>query len=200
MAIEGLASKNPHLKRAWVQFVATHWHQDFVKPLIEIIQKCPPEDTHLRHAARISLRNCLGLRESWAVVKALPADATEVVMTEAVLSVENPLAADYLASAITSQKIPEHRSLPYVEHVGRYAAWDERTKVIRWAVGKSDKGWATTILSALVRGVQPRAPRPGQLAGLLNRVSVVDSDLILAHIWAELQASTPEARMLPSNS
>ena len=43
---------------------------EHVALLVEILQTCPSEDTHLRHAARVALRNALrDTRDGWAAAE-----------------------------------------------------------------------------------------------------------------------------------
>ena len=56
-----LAEGKPRVQRAVVDVMAAHPDADFVKPLLEFIPKISADDTHMRHAARIALRNCLEL-------------------------------------------------------------------------------------------------------------------------------------------
>ena len=50
---------NPHVGAPLVEAMTFHPHADFVAPLVELLKKCPPDDTHLKYAARVALRNCL---------------------------------------------------------------------------------------------------------------------------------------------
>src|SRR5205823_5813388 len=57
-AVSDVLSGDSKVQRAAVEAVIFHPHADFVAPLVELLKKCPADDTHLRHAARIALRNC----------------------------------------------------------------------------------------------------------------------------------------------
>src|SRR5262249_14628136 len=47
------------VRRAVVEALASHPHADNIKPLLALIPKIPAEDTHLKYAARLALRNSL---------------------------------------------------------------------------------------------------------------------------------------------
>ena len=54
-----IAKTDSHLARAAVEMMAGSPKAEFVAPLVELLKKTPDEDTHLRLAAKIALRNCL---------------------------------------------------------------------------------------------------------------------------------------------
>src|SRR5262245_54901620 len=83
----------PRLRRAVVGGMGFHPHPDFVDPLLKVLKECPADDTHLRHAARIALRNCLRDDE-----RAWPTDVrnAEPIYTEIALAIPTRQAAAYL--------------------------------------------------------------------------------------------------------
>lgn len=116
-AAKGLLQlKSPQVQRAAAEAITFHPHVDFVKPLVELLKATPAEDTHLRHAARIALRNCLRDDE-----KAWPKDKEyDSTIAEVALAIPNQKAADYLLWHISWESIKGDKLAPAAEHVARY--------------------------------------------------------------------------------
>ena len=52
-------SPDPHRRRAAAEYLILHPSAEAVPYLLNLLRTCPTEDTHLRHASRIALRNAL---------------------------------------------------------------------------------------------------------------------------------------------
>jgi len=52
-------SQDPHRRRAAVDYLILNPSADALSHLLDLLRTCPPDDTHLRHAGRIALRNIL---------------------------------------------------------------------------------------------------------------------------------------------
>ncbi len=50
---------NVRMKRAVIDGMTAHPHADFVEPLLAFAKTIPADDTHMKHAAKVALRNCL---------------------------------------------------------------------------------------------------------------------------------------------
>jgi putative heme-binding domain-containing protein len=60
---------SPWIHRAAIDGITLHPHADFIPSLLKFIPTIPAEDTHLKFAARVALRECLELdehRKGWA--------------------------------------------------------------------------------------------------------------------------------------
>src|SRR5262249_20156508 len=111
-----------HQKRACVEAVIAHPDKEFVKPLIEVLKKCDPADTHLRLAAKIALRNCLALDDSsWPNFKDIDArkKGFDPIYAEVSLGAPTSLAAAYLLTHLQDDKIPQVRLVGTAEHIAR---------------------------------------------------------------------------------
>ncbi len=131
--------------RVYIEVMARHPNPDYVKPLIEFIQKLAPEDNHTRHAARIALRNAMLADDAWA--KFDPADAA-VIADVAVGTPTAKAAAFLLAEAKRAGASPAA-----CQHVGRYGTGEQAVEVLE-AIKKQPN--AVVGLQALVRGLQAR--------------------------------------------
>jgi putative heme-binding domain-containing protein len=142
-----------HHKRAAVEAIITYPHADYVKPLVELIPTVPADDTHLAHAAKIALRNCLRDAEGgWAEAAALMKDRPErspgsprkqylPVLFPAVLGAKGSSAAAFLTRSdftprhLAETGLTEAQYLDAAELIGRYGDWKAREAVIRPGVG-----------------------------------------------------------------
>jgi putative heme-binding domain-containing protein len=113
-----------HQKRAAVEAVAAHPHADFVPAVIEVLKKADKDDTHLRHAAKIALRNCLRDADAWPpytdVLKLR--EGFDPLYAEIALAIPTEKAASYLLSQLDVERLPPERFTAAAEHVVRYGA------------------------------------------------------------------------------
>ncbi|QJW95329.1 PVC-type heme-binding CxxCH protein [Frigoriglobus tundricola] len=157
---------SPHLTRAAVEAVIAHPHADLVAPVIAALKKCAPDDTHLRMAAKIALRNCL--RDD---PKAWPPYKDDKVLkkdfdpsyAEIALAIPNGLAADYLLSQLDEKRIAEPRLVATAEHIARYGDWYAAIADITRAKTGSPALLGDALLGAF-RGVQARGARLDEFA------------------------------------
>lgn len=137
-----------HQTRATVEAMAAHPHGDFVEPLVGILKKCAADDTHLRHAARIALRNCLRDGGNWA-------SDYDPLYADSALAIQKPEAAKYLLSQLRALKVPAAKRAAVAEHVARYGAQSDEPELFRAVSAAFD---ADAVLAAF-RGVQARGTR-----------------------------------------
>jgi putative heme-binding domain-containing protein len=174
--------------RAAVEALAFHPHPDNVKPLVELIQKVPADDAHLKHAARVALRNQLrDAAGAWEAAKKLPADAAPV-LGDVALGVPGADAAGYLGGLIRAGRVPGNRLAASAEHIGRHGRPDDFAAVIestRKGDGPGSQVRAMTTLHALVRGLQAGG----------KRLTAELQDSALTRVRAELEGGTRESRL-----
>ncbi len=178
----------PQTCRASVEDIVAHPHPDFVKPLVELLQKIPRGDTTLRHAARIALRNCLrdgDFIPAWKVAKALPKETAPIV-SDVALGIPKFEASEYLVGLIASGSISEDRFAAVAEHAGRYGDNAQWWSVTRHAEKWKDGGTkAMVMLHALVRGVQARG----------NRLPVDIADVLFARTFSEAAEGNNDSKV-----
>jgi putative heme-binding domain-containing protein len=120
-----------------------------VKPLIEILKKCPADDTHLRMVAKIALRNCL--RDD---PKAWP-DGDDAVFVEVAVAIPNRKAAEYLVTRLKAKTLPADKLNAAVEHAVRYGAVADDEYLFGWLSLQQN----SDALAAGIRGAQARGVR-----------------------------------------
>ncbi len=161
-----LAKLDPQVARAVVDRMAAVPEAANVKPLVELLKAVPADDTHLKFAARVALRNTLRNEKDdvafWKSVYALvgPDAAAGVVVADAALGVPNESAATFLACHALEFNLDPPRSAEVAEHIGRYAPLQQETVLrrVRMTVSTPPSpgqlGRAFGVLRGYLRGVQ----------------------------------------------
>ncbi len=175
----------PRVRRAFVEAIASHPHADFIKPLVELLQKVPTEDITLRHATRIALRNCLRDSKSWEVVKKLPPESSGPFVDLAI-AVPNLDAAEYLSKALVAEAVPAERQIAAVEHVGRYGALAFWEPLLAKYEKERNGERAISMFHALIRGIQSN--------GLRSTLTITMMDAMLNRVGLELNQGDREAK------
>ncbi|HEV8541710.1 MAG TPA: PVC-type heme-binding CxxCH protein, partial [Verrucomicrobiae bacterium] len=100
----------------------------YVRPLLALLSRVPAEDDHLRHTARMALRN--QLKEGGPVLTYMrykPEDAKAIA--DVCLGVTNTDAAAFLLAHIQSSTEPSARVSEYVRHAARYVPESDAPKL-----------------------------------------------------------------------
>ncbi|HJZ60228.1 MAG TPA: PVC-type heme-binding CxxCH protein [Gemmataceae bacterium] len=190
-----LVYADPHIRLAAAEAVISHPHPEFVQPLIELIEKTPAEDTHLRHAARIALRNCVAAKDGW---KAAPeASAT---IADVSLGIPTTESAAYLAKFLAAKGDVSKLS-ETVEHIARYGADADRDAVVKFAQDAKEWRKRHTVVLALRKGVaargQPLRPAEQTLAAEVALTGLADKDPAIVQASCELAGSMKLAPARP---
>ncbi|HEY1186132.1 MAG TPA: PVC-type heme-binding CxxCH protein, partial [Gemmata sp.] len=144
-----LAKADPHVIRAAVEWMGGSPKAEFVAPLVEVLKACPADDTLLRQAARIALRNCL--RDD---PKAWPAGYAPIY-ADVALAIPKPEAAKYLLAQLGAKKLPGDKLAPAAEHIARHGIAETETELFSALTAEAN---ADATLAAF-RGVQSRGAR-----------------------------------------
>ncbi len=151
-----------------------------MKPLIEVLKKCPAEDTHLRQAARIALRNCLRDDE-----KAWPEETNkgiDPIYVEMAVAIPTRRAAQFLLTQLTANQVPQNRLPAALEHIGRYG---EEKEIDNGIVLLTNRRYDHSIgdgLMGFLRGLQSRN----------IKLSVTQRPAVIGYISSSLFALLPE--------
>jgi putative heme-binding domain-containing protein len=163
---KGLADANPHLQRAAAEAVATHPQLANVAPLLTLLEQTPAGDDHLRHTARIALRNQLRDGSAWvAVQKTTLPEASVQMLVGIAAGIPSAEAAEFLVDhldKLPKEKDPQQRAL---RHIARYAPAQKTEKLAEFVQEKSkaDIDLQLSILDSVQqgfaqRGLEPMAP------------------------------------------
>ena len=146
-------SDSVHQIRAAVEAVIFHPHADLIAPLLEVIKTCAADDTHLKLATRIALRNCL--RDN---PKAWPKEF-DAVYADIALAIKNEMAAAYLLAQLKNKSVPENQLGAVAEHVARYVANDDEEKFFGLLPYYSKGPQNPDVMLAAFKGVQARGAK-----------------------------------------
>ena len=146
-----LNSDAPFVQRAAIDTLIAHPHPDNIAPLVKLIRECPKDDTHLRFAARVALRNALRDADGWTAAK----DADPAIIADVALGVPTPAAATFLLGRLDASFDPK-----VCEHVARYGTDAQTTAVVeRLAAERANVPAAVRGMQAAARGVAARGAK-----------------------------------------
>jgi putative heme-binding domain-containing protein len=140
---------NPRVIRGMVQVLAGQPHPDNIKPLLALIPKIPADDTHLKYAARLALRNSLQTVGDW---EKADFPSNDPVVADVALGIPTAQASKYVANAYQLKLIPRERMAEYAEYLGRRGTRNDWSVVSRTKIGSN----VDTIraFEATLRGLQ----------------------------------------------
>ncbi len=118
-----VAEGKPRVQRVVVDVMAAHPHADFVKPLLALIPKIPADDNHLRHAARIALRNALELPGGVQSPKLTEKPEDIATMLDVAAGLSRPLEFN-LNFYLTSGKLSKKARMQAAELHGRFGTFE----------------------------------------------------------------------------
>ncbi len=111
-----LPEAEPKWTRAILETMTAQPSTDNVKPLLALIPKIPAEDTHLKYAARLALRNSLRAGDNWTKADF---SINDPVVADVALGIPTAEAAKYVADAYKAKVIPRNQILAVAEFIGR---------------------------------------------------------------------------------
>jgi putative heme-binding domain-containing protein len=118
-------SQDPHQQRAAAEYLILHPSAEALPHLLDLLRTCPPQDTHLRHASRIALRNALrDTTTGWSVAaRRLQEQPTDLPRLLDVLhGLPTRASADFLAKAwqdagMTPQALQQRCHLSFEDYL-----------------------------------------------------------------------------------
>ncbi len=198
----------PQVARATFEALAAHPNPASVQGMVKFLQKCPADDTHLKFAARIALRNTLrDDSEAWKLARTELASLRRLDVIEAWKLAPSPDSPEAAIIADVALGIPDAQSASYlakyvathadaprlsetVEHIGRYGDDTARDAIVKATIEVKDWRKKHTIILALRKGVAARgqALRLAEqaLATGLVTSGLADKDLAIVQAACEL--------------
>jgi putative heme-binding domain-containing protein len=206
-ALQELADfTQPQLQRKAADYVTLHPHAEFVKPLIELLKKTPADDTHLRHAARIALRNCL--RDAvggWAALSRLNGPTDVGIAAEVIVAIPTRDASKFLIDSLRDEPNPPFL-LTIAEHAGRWgeaAEWQVLTTRANGLIAQGEVqndarlfAQGVALNRALCRGLQAGGRKFGRASELnvgagQSTLSLLRKDPATARLVVEMLELLP---------
>lgn len=155
---------NVRVKRAAIDGMTAHPHEDFVTPLFEFAKTIPAEDTHLRHSAKVALRNCLEASTFKVNVdpKAKPDEYRPLV--DALLGCVDKRAVANLVELLKARMVPEELAFEAGSRVGRYGDPLLWRAVPEDSLHFDDDSFRTLlrVIAGTFRGVQAAGFKPDE--------------------------------------
>ncbi len=183
----------PQAARAAVDVMTAHPHADFVKPLLAFIPKIAADDNHLRHAARIALRNDLNAEGGLSVPLDTSDFHTTAILADVAVATGNPAAVDSLAKLFEAGKLDKASRIKVAEFVGRQSRPEWWSKLL---AHQSDPLPAQQSLVTRNRLETFQALLRGERLGKQEYVDSVTIRTVLTVIEEGLGDSDPEVRLL----
>lgn len=115
--IMALADESPWARRAGAAAFQETPSVEAITPLLATLRETPSSDTHLRHALRLALRDCLALPGAYSGRSPSEADSD---MASVSLAVKTPEAAAWLEGFSTPEMMPSDFAEQRRLHIARY--------------------------------------------------------------------------------
>ena len=115
--MKALADESPWTRRAGAAALQEAPSIEAITPLLAALRETPDSDTHLRHALRLALRDCLALPGAYS---GRPASDADPEMASVSLAVKTPEAAAWLAGFSTPEMMPSDFAEQRRLHIARY--------------------------------------------------------------------------------
>ena len=114
---------NIRIRRAVIDGFTAHPHADFVEPLLDFVPHIKSDDTHLSHAARVALRNCVVAAGGVDKVQHLTArgdqDRRTAALFDVALAIRTKESAKFLALRFASKLVRLEQRVAAAELIGR---------------------------------------------------------------------------------
>lgn len=152
-AVEMLAAPDPHDRRAAADLLQAQPQAEALAALAVALQEAGADDTHLRHALKLAIREHLRLPGTFEKLSDLPAATAGVDFSFVALSVPSPAASAYLIGQL--EKMPatdEAWKTSALGHVGRHGNEYQTNRAIALAKREADAAAQTARLAALHAG------------------------------------------------
>ncbi len=175
LALAGLNDAGPKVRRASAEALGLHPASDQVRPLIACLRADDPADSHLKHVARIALRDQLIPSESWGQLTGLD-EADLAVIADVALGVPSAESAGFLFARLIDRglKLPLGLRVKFAHHVARHGDPKFQVAMLE-AIGGLAKGpkEQVALIKAIEQGAQERGAKLGPEArGLASQVAL----------------------------
>ncbi len=160
------AFDNIRIKRAVIDGMTAHPHEEFVKPLLEYTKAIPSDDTHMKHAAKVALRNCLEASGKDSLKVSVPKDAKPAdyrPLLDSLLGCTKPAAVANLIVLFNAKLVPEELAFEAGRRIGRYgdkSTWNDAATSANGYFNQGSSSVGLRALAGMCRGVQETGYKP----------------------------------------
>ncbi len=184
LASHGQLDPSPQVTRARIEVLGRHPSPPNIRSILAAGAQAAPDDSHLRHVARIALRDQLMTSEGWeylASQKWTPEE--ESSLAEAALGVPMAESARFLLGYLARHTGPPAKQVRYAHHIARYGDPEAQADLLGFGKGPMEK---VAILKAIQQGTQERGGSLGP--DVRGRASDLAKTLLASSNGGEIQA------------
>jgi len=162
LVVNALQDSSPLVQRGAAEALAEQTKVDAVKPLLELIAKVPAEDAHLKHMARMALRNQLNDAGAAALKTASGFSKDELsILVEIALGLKSEASAVFLLKNQDVAGTNVELRTRILQNVARYApvdALDALAETVQ-AQRKDDLDFQLTLFQTVQQGFNQRGQK-----------------------------------------
>ncbi len=158
LAKSHLNDSDPFVRRAAAEVLGRHPELANIKPLLELRQSAPADDTHLIHVARMALRDQLLEAQVWPQLGKLELNERDRRdIADVATGVHSEQAAAFLLEQIQQLEYPQATLARFIHHIARYGAQASTDKLVAFAdPQKRSAAQRLELLKAIQQGFQER--------------------------------------------
>jgi putative heme-binding domain-containing protein len=162
LLLTAIAQDTPSVRRAAAEALGRHPAPELVKPLLALVRTTDPADDHLRHVARIALRDQLQTPDPWDKVTSAQWDPLdEAVLADVALGVPSAGSARFLLAHLSRGREDLATKARFARHVARHGGAESEAGLVAFAKGYSSAGERVVLLKAIQQGTQERGAALG---------------------------------------
>ncbi len=159
LALAGLKDASPEARRASAEALGRHPSDDHLRPLLDLLRAVDPADAHLRHVARIALRDQFSESFSaWDRFKEIgltPGD--EKALADVAPGVPSVESARFLLGYLARHPEPLATRARYARHVARFGGPEAEAGLVAFVRSEGlDAPARVALLKAIQQGTQER--------------------------------------------
>jgi putative heme-binding domain-containing protein len=159
LALAGLRDTDGYVGRAAADALGQHPEFENIRPLLDLRQRAPAEDTLLVHTVRLALRNQLRHAETFAQLPLTPwSEADERAIADVAPGVHTPAAGTFLLRHIQHYSESRDTLEKDLRHIARYAPESQMDDLARFTREKfaNDLDFQLALFNAAQQGSAQR--------------------------------------------
>lgn len=160
LALAGTKDGDAFVRRAAADALGRHPAAENIRPLLDLLATNSPNDTQLKHTARMALRDQLRQAGPWQTVAALmqPSDARAIA--DVAPGVPLPEAASYLLTHLARQTEGRDQVRRFVPHIARYGEPEVTKSLLGWIKARTrEPREQVRLVQEMNRGLEARGAR-----------------------------------------